>query len=61
MLMAKLSKDQNNGRYFRFLIDSGSDYTLIPKSAVGLLDIDYNRIPEERRKVETASLSIFQS
>ena len=56
MLMAKLGKDKTSARYFEFLIDSGSDYTLIPKSAATLIGIDYNHIPKQKTKVETANL-----
>lgn len=60
--MAQLSNDQNSdGRYFRFLIDSGSDYTLIPKSAATLLGIDYNKIPKEKTNIETANLQSFSA
>lgn len=61
MLMAKLGKDKTSARYFEFLIDSGADYTLIPKSAATILGIDYNKIPNQKTKIETANLQSIQA
>lgn len=43
-IMAKLSSGENTPRYFEFLIDSGSDYTLIGQSDALILGIDYKNI-----------------
>lgn len=53
--MAKLSKDQNQGRYFKFLIDSGADYTLIPKSKAILLGLNYKKLKDTETRVESAN------
>lgn len=55
MLMAKLSTDQNKGRYFRFLIDSGADYTLIPKSKAILLGLNYKDLKTTEGTVEASN------
>ena len=59
--MAKLGKDKTSARYFEFLIDSGADYTLIPKSAATMLGVDYNKIPKQKTKIETANLQSIQA
>mgnify|MGYP001589616802 CR=1 FL=1 len=61
MLMAKLSKDQNQGRYFKFLIDSGADYTLIPKSKAILLGLNYKKLKDTETKVESANHSYIKT
>ena len=61
MLMAKLGNDKSSARYFEFLIDSGADYTLIPKSAATILGVDYDKIPNQKTKIETANLQSIRA
>ena len=60
-LMAKLSTDRNQGRYFRFLIDSGADYTLIPKSKAILLGISYKKLKNTESIVEASNHSYIKT
>ena len=57
MIMARLSHKRIS-RYFEFLIDSGSDYTLISKSHAVLLGIDLKKLKTD--KVELANLSFIK-
>lgn len=57
MLTAKLGKTKNSSRYFEFLIDSGSDYTIIPQSDAAILGIDYEKLRSKEIIVEAANLS----
>jgi len=60
-LMAKLGIQNQTARYFRFLIDSGADYTVIPNSYAALLGLEYNKIESEEIKVEVANLAFMHT
>ncbi len=55
MLRAKLSTDHEEGHYLRFLIDSGADYTLIPKSAAIMLGLNYKKLSTTEGTVEASN------
>ena len=57
MITAKLRKPRGKARYFRFLIDSGADYTLISQKDAFLLGINYKKIRRKEIKVELANSS----
>ena len=59
MLTAKLSKSKDKSRYLEFLIDSGSDFTIIPKSDAMILGIDYDEIKSKEIKIEAANLTVM--
>lgn len=59
--MAKLGTDKRTARYFRFLIDSGADYTVIPNSYAALLGLEYNKIKSEEIKIEIANLTFMHA
>ena len=61
MITAKLQKGENRARYFEFLIDSGSDYTLLPESDGILLGIEYAKLPSTITKVEIANLKFIET
>lgn len=57
MLTAKLGKNRDEARYLDFLIDSGSDYTIIPKSDGEILGINYEEIKGKEIRMEAANLT----
>ena len=59
--MAKLSFGENTPRYFEFLIDSGSDYTLISQSDALVLGIRYQDIRSSESTAELADLNIIHT
>ena len=59
MLTAKLGKAKGPSRYFEFLIDSGSDYTIIPKSDAEILEVHYDQLESKEIKVEAANLTVM--
>ena len=60
-IMAKLSFGENTPRYFEFLIDSGSDYTLISQSDALVLGIHYEDIRGQESTAELADLNIIHT
>ncbi len=61
MIMAKLGLSKNKSRYFRLLIDSGADYTLISKSDAAVLGLNYKNINTKEIKVEIANLAFIHT
>lgn len=61
MVTVQLKASQGKARYFEMLIDSGADYTLIPKTDALLLGIDYNSIDSQEIKVEVANLAFIHT
>ena len=59
--MAKLGPPKNKQRYFEFLVDSGSDFTIISKSDAAYLGINYQDIKEPEVGVEVANLAIIKT
>ena len=57
MLMAKLRHEDGKARYFEFLIDSGADFTMIPRSYASILGIQYKKLLGKEVKVEVANLT----
>jgi predicted aspartyl protease len=56
MITAKLQY-QTKAKYFRFLIDSGADYTVISSSDAYLLGLDTSQIKNKPLQVEVANLT----
>ncbi len=56
ILSAQLSRNKKT-RYFNFLIDSGSHYTLLSSGDALTFGLDYNMFAVEERKVEIADNS----
>lgn len=57
MLTAKLGKKGGQPRYFEFLIDSGSDYTIIPQSDAAILGVNYKELSTKEIEIHTANLT----
>ena len=57
MIMAKLGMPHGRARYFRLLVDSGADYTLISSADALLLGLDYQEIRSPETKVEVANMA----
>ena len=57
MIMAKLGVSPESSRYFRLLIDSGADYTIISQKDAILLGLDYRKMRSPEIKVEVANLT----
>lgn len=57
MLTAKLGKTPEDAKYVEFLIDSGSDITIISKFDGELLGIDYVQIPSKEIAFEAANMT----
>lgn len=60
MVTAKLNFN-GVGRYFEFLVDSGSDYTLISKSDALILGVDLNHLKTSLIRVELANLEFLEA
>lgn len=60
MLTAKL-RYRKNAKYFQFLIDTGADYTIIPKSDAYLLGVHYEDIKQKEIKLEAANLTLIKA
>ncbi|MDH5597289.1 MAG: retroviral-like aspartic protease family protein [Candidatus Peregrinibacteria bacterium] len=59
--MAKLYGSAERGRFFRLLVDSGADYTLISSSDALILGIEYKKISTREVKVEVANLAFIHT
>ena len=59
--MAKLKKENNPAKYFRFLVDSGADYTLISASEATLIGIDYQKIKSKIVRLEVANMNFIEA
>lgn len=56
-IMARLRKEDGVPRYLEFLVDSGSDFTMISNTDAGILGLEYNKLQCEEIKVELANMS----
>ena len=54
-------KYKEKSKYFSFLVDSGSDYTLISQSDAVTLGIDYKEINAPEIKIEIADLTTMHT
>ncbi len=52
--MVKLKKGKNPARYFSFLVDSGSDYTMLWQGEALTLGIKYDEIKKPEIRAEVA-------
>lgn len=50
-----------DGRFFEFLIDSGADYTIIPRSDALIIGLEYPKISGKEIKIQTANLSYMHA
>lgn len=60
-ILVKLGTANENLRYFRLLIDSGADYTLISEKDGQLFGLDYNDIYTKEIKIEMADSSFIHA
>lgn len=60
-LLTKVRKTKNKIRYLEFLIDSGSDYTMIWQGDALLLGIDYKTLKGPEITAEVANFDLIHS
>lgn len=61
MLTARLRTSNGKAKYFKFLIDSGADYTLISRSDALIIGIDYSELNSQEIEVEVANLTFIHA
>lgn len=59
--MTKVKKGKNTLRYLEFLIDSGSDYTMIWQGDALILGLEYKKIKGPETRAEVANLHVIHS
>lgn len=61
MVTARLWPEGKRQRYFEFLVDSGSDFTLISRSDGMFLGVDYTLLDGEEVEVQVANMTVLHT
>lgn len=59
--MARLRKEDGVPRYLEFLVDSGSDFSMISNTTAMVLGLEYEKLKTEEVKVELANMSYMHT